>query len=66
VSLKNIENGKYKLRIYHTWRGSFIHEEEIEATRKTLTFTIPGLKTRGSHGNYIGQDIAFILEPVNP
>ncbi|MDA0196192.1 MAG: DUF5060 domain-containing protein [Bacteroidetes bacterium] len=66
VSLKNIENGKYKLRIYHTWRGEFVYEEEIEAKRKALNFTVPGLKTRGSHGNYIGQDIAFILEPINP
>jgi len=64
VKITAAKNGKYKLRLYHTWRGEFISENEITASDNTLSFSIPSLKTKGGHANYVGQDIAFILEAV--
>jgi hypothetical protein len=65
ITINNLEKGKYKLRLYHTWRGSFIHEEELEVKRSTLTFKVPVLKVERGHARYIGEDVAFILEPVD-
>ncbi|HTF17545.1 MAG TPA: DUF5060 domain-containing protein [Chryseolinea sp.] len=62
VSIAAGRSGKYKLRLYHTWRGDFIKEEELNTTADEVTFTIPSLQTTQSHANYIGQDVAFILE----
>ncbi len=64
VKITAAKNGKYKLRLFHTWRGEFISESEITASDNTLSFSIPSLKTKGGHANYIGQDVAFILESV--
>ena len=67
ISLPNVKKGKYKLRLYHTWRGNFLEEgeKEIDVDGNPLSFTMPELKIEGSHAKYIGQDIAFILEPIN-
>jgi hypothetical protein len=62
VVITSGRSGKYKLRLYHTWRGEFIKEEELNTTTDEVVFTIPSLQTTQSHANYIGQDIAFILE----
>jgi hypothetical protein len=62
ITLSNIINGKYKLRIYHTWRGEFIGEKEIICTNESLTFKIPFMHITDSHASYIGQDVSFILE----
>lgn len=59
-----VPRGKYKLRLYHTWRGTFIHEEELQPSRGAVTIKVPSLKTQGGHANYVGQDVAFILTPV--
>jgi hypothetical protein len=64
ITINALKNGKYKLRIYHTWRGRFIKEEEISISNGNLTFSIPRLFGTESHANYIGQDAAFILEPL--
>ena len=64
VTLSSLKNGKYKLTIYHTWRGRFIKEEEVSVNNGSVTFFIPRLFGSESHANYIGQDAAFILEPV--
>lgn len=56
--------GKYKLRLFHTWRGEFLKEEEINTTTDEVTFSIPSLHITDGHANYIGQDVAFILEFV--
>ena len=64
ITLSGLTNGKYKLRLYHTWRGSFIHEEELESKKKVLSIKIPILKIGYTHANNIGDDVAFILEPV--
>lgn len=63
VIIDGMTNGKYKLRLYHTWRGEFIKEEEVSSSAEGLIFSIPSLHTKDGHANYIGQDVAFILEP---
>ena len=54
--------GKYKLKIFHTWRGEFIEEKQVETANNNLEFALPYLHTKEGHANYIGQDVAFILE----
>ena len=61
-TLSSIINGRYNVRFFHTWRGEFIHEEEMTCTNESLTITVPFMRLTGSHANYIGQDIAFILK----
>jgi hypothetical protein len=63
VTLRLIPRGRYKLMIYHTWRGRLIGEEDIRCFDGTLEFGIPRL-TGGEHANYIGQDAAFMLIPI--
>ena len=62
ITLSTIKNGKYKLRIFHTWRGEFIDEKEIMCTNESLTFNVPFMHITDSHASYIGQDVSFILE----
>ncbi|CAN5336660.1 hypothetical protein BH20BAC1_BH20BAC1_09430 [soil metagenome] len=62
VTVSSLKNGRYKLRLYHTWRGRFLSEEEISVKNGSVTFQIPRLFGTGSHANYIGEDAAFILE----
>jgi hypothetical protein len=64
ISLSSIKNGRYKLRLYHTWRGEFLQEKEIEVSEERLTINLPYLHTTGSHANYAGPDMAFILEVI--
>jgi hypothetical protein len=64
VTLSSLKNGKYKLKIYHAWRGRFIKEEEVSVNNGSVTFLIPRLFGTESHANYIGQDAAFVLEPL--
>jgi hypothetical protein len=71
ITLPDIGKGKYNLKLYHTWRGQFLRNEDrtimeqtLESTRNKLSFDIPVLKVEGGHARYIGQDIAFILEPI--
>jgi hypothetical protein len=64
VQIKNVGGNKYKLRIYHTWRGQYLDTVAIAASNGSLSFTIPVLHM-DSHANYIGQDIAFIIEPAD-
>lgn len=62
IVVSDIRNGKYKLRIYHTWRGEFLNEVELNCTSGAAEFALPYMKLTGSHANYIGQDVAFILQ----
>ena len=64
ITLSSLKNGKYKLKIFHTWRGEFIEEREINCKDGTFTFSVPFMHITESHARYIGQDIAFIMEPV--
>ncbi len=64
VTLPDLKDGTYKLRLYHPWRGSFIEEatDEVIVKNNKLTFSMPGMQIEESHAHYIGQDIAFIIE----
>ena len=64
IKLTTLKNGKYKLRLYHTWRGEFLQEKEISVDNGDFTITLPYLHTQGSHANYTGADMAFILETL--
>ncbi len=66
IQITSLKPGKFKVRLYHTWRGEFIQEKELENSSGTVTIKFPYLHTTGSHANYIGSDIAFILEPITP
>jgi hypothetical protein len=62
IIVSSVKNGRYKLKLYHTWRGGFLPETEVTAKNGSIEFTIPGLRGAESHANYIGQDVAFVLE----
>ena len=64
ITVSSIKNGKYKLKIFHTWRGVFLEEKEVTVTDGNISFGPPYMRITGSQANYIGQDLAFILEPV--
>lgn len=64
VTITGVNAGKYLLKLYHTWRGQFIDTTEVTSTNGSISFTIPVLHMN-DHGNYIGQDVAFIIEAVN-
>lgn len=64
ITINGLKNGKYKAKIFHTWRGRFINEEEITIKNGVAEFFVPRLRGFDSHANYIGQDIAFLLEPA--
>jgi len=62
ITVSSLRKGKYNLKVYHTWRGAFLIDREITCTDGTITFSPPYMRITGSHANYIGQDLAFILE----
>ena len=64
ITLSKIKNGKYKLKIFHTWRGTFIEERDLTVTSESVTFGLPHMKITDGHASYLGQDISFILERV--
>jgi len=64
IKLTSVKNGRYKLKLYHTWRGQFLQEKEMEVSDGTVTISLPYLHTTGSHANYVGPDMAFILEAI--
>jgi len=62
ITVSSLRKGRYKLMIYHTWRGAFLQEKEISCPDGKITFGPPYMRISGGHANYIGQDMAFILE----
>jgi hypothetical protein len=60
VTLRSVPAGRYTLKIYHTWRGRFIRQEQVNCTDGTVEFVIPRL-IGTEHSDYIGQDAAFVL-----
>ena len=64
ITISSLKKGKYNLKIYHTWRGKFLTDTEVTCTDGTITFGPPYMRMGGlgEHANYIGQDMAFILE----
>jgi len=70
ITIKDVKNGRYRLKLYHTWIGRYIEvdgqeEQIITAAGNSLSFTVPVLKIEGGHARYTGQDIAFMLEPAD-
>jgi hypothetical protein len=64
VTVRSLADGLYKVKIYHTWRGKFIDEIPVSSKKGVLTFALPVLLIENDHAKYLGQDAAFILEPV--
>jgi hypothetical protein len=69
VTIRGIKNGEYRLKLYHTWSGRFLEvngkeEALIRTAKNALSFTVPVLKISDGHAQYVGQDIAFIIEPA--
>jgi len=70
ITIHDVKNGQYRLKLYHTWSGRYIevdgqNEPLIRVARNSLSFTVPVLKIEGGHARYVGQDVAFVLEPVD-
>jgi hypothetical protein len=63
VKIKGMNAGKYRLRLYHTWRGQYLDTSEISSSNSSISFSIPVLHM-GGNANYIGQDIAFVIDPI--
>jgi hypothetical protein len=68
VTISGVKNSSYRLTLYHTWNGRNIEvngqeEQTVNSTKGTLTFTVPVLKIQDGHARYVGQDVAFIMEP---
>ena len=70
ITLPELGRGTYSLKLYLTWRGRFLENEDgnteqlIESKGTSVSFDIPVLKVTRGHASYVGQDIAFILTPV--
>jgi hypothetical protein len=64
VTVSSMPDGKYKLKLFHTWRGAFLDEKEVSTANGLIEFIVPMLRTTGGHANYIGPDVAFILERI--
>lgn len=70
VTINGLRNGQFRLKLYHTWSGRPIEvdgnaEPVIKAVKNSVSFTVPVQKIEGGHARYVGQDVAFILEPVD-
>ncbi len=61
VEIKDMAPGSYRVRIYHTWKGVFQDTLSVTCVKGTVAFVIPTLQM-GQHANYIGPDVAFILD----
>jgi hypothetical protein len=64
VTVSSLADGDYNLQLYHTWGGRFFHEQKIAVSNGTVNFTIPAIKIVEGRGEYVGQDVAFVLRPV--
>ena len=62
VEIRDMAPGDYRLYLYHTWKGVFQDTLEVSSVKGIVSFTVPTLEM-GQHANYIGPDVAFILEP---
>ena len=69
ITIHAVKKGQYRLKLYHTWSGRYIEvdgqrELLIKSDKNSLTFTVPVLKIEDGHARYVGQDVAFVLEPA--
>lgn len=61
VEVKGISPGTYRVRIYHTWKGVFQDTVSVPSVKGVVSFNIPALQME-QHANYIGPDVALIVE----
>lgn len=69
ITVKGVKNGRYKLRLYHTWSGRYIEMNgedvvTLSSEKNSLSFTVPVLRIEDGHARYVGQDVAFTLNPT--
>ncbi len=64
VTVYSMPEGKYKLKLFHTWRGVYLDEKEVVTVDGKIQFKVPILLTKGGHANYVGPDIAFVLDRI--
>lgn len=62
IQVPSMINGRYRLRLFLTWRGEFIDDKQIDIHNGTTTIKVPYLHNTGTHANYAGPDIAYILQ----
>jgi hypothetical protein len=60
-TVSGLPNGKYSVRLYHTWGGRYLPEQTVDCQEGKVTATIPELRPRG-HAAFIGHDIAFKIQ----
>ncbi len=65
VNVSSLVDGDYNLKLYHTWGGRFFHEQKVTVKNGSVEFKIPVLKIEDGRGQYVGQDVAFTLKPIN-
>ncbi len=63
VTINGLTAGTYSVSLYHTWRGKFLDTIQVMCKNGSISFNIPVLQM-DSHGNYIGQDVGFIIKPA--
>ncbi len=64
VTVEGVPDGRYTLKVYHTWRGHFLSEETVTVAGGKLTVTAPSLVTTNVRANQLGDDFAFLLTPL--
>ena len=63
LMISGLGDGKYSVRLYRTWAGSYLPEQIVDCRDGKLTVTIPELKTTAEHASLIGHDVAFKILP---
>jgi len=63
ISLSDIPNGSYDVRIYRTWQGEYLPPIPVDVTDGKLTFAMPELTAVEGHAQHLGDDAAFRISP---
>jgi hypothetical protein len=61
-TIAGLPDASYTVRLYRTWRGSYLDPLSATARDGKLTVSIPELRTSRGHASHIGHDIAFRIE----
>lgn len=67
-SVPDLKEGEYEVRLYRTWRGSYLDPIAAVSNGSELIVTIPELKSDHGHAQAIGDDVAFqiVRKGVSP
>lgn len=64
ISLTGVPAGAYDVRLYRTWRGTYLQPIPVDVTDDgRLTFAIPELTAVDGRGQNMGDDVAFKIAP---